>query len=258
MNDIKNKIIVKMVLVFLVLTFPIFAQEKKEQERLAQKELEKKAVNTDRYIISRLNGPVKLDGLSEEPAWEGIEPLSVVMHSPNFLDEPTERTEILVAYDDDFLYVAGRLYDSEPSKIQCTSKKRDDLKPNNDWFGIVIDTFNDKENALVFFTTPSGLRLDMSVFNDAQGELPINTDWNTYWDVKAERNKKGWFVEMRIPLSSLQFQDKDGSCIMGLISWRWIARKNESVVFPAIPPNWGGFSLFKPSQAQEVVFQGTQ
>jgi hypothetical protein len=256
MNDIKNKIIVKMVLVFLVLTFPIFAQEKKEQERLAQKELEKKAVNTDRYIISRLNGPVKLDGLSEEPAWEGIEPLSVVMHSPNFLDEPTERTEILVAYDDDFLYVAGRLYDSEPSKIQCTSKKRDDLKPNNDWFGIVIDTFNDKENALVFFTTPSGLRLDMSVFNDAQGELPINTDWNTYWDVKAERNKKGWFVEMRIPLSSLQFQDKDGSCIMGLISWRWIARKNESVVFPAIPPNWGGFSLFKPSQAQEVVFQG--
>jgi hypothetical protein len=96
----------------------------------------------------------------------------------------------------------------------------------------------------------------MTVFNDAQGEMPFNTDWNTFWDVKIERNRDGWFVEMRIPLSSLQFQDKDGSCVMGLISWRWIARKNESVVFPAISPDWGMFSLFKPSQAQEVVFQG--
>jgi len=251
----KTNTIVKTILILFILTFPIFAQEKKEQKKLSQKELEKIGINTERYIISRLSGPVKLDGLSEEPAWEGIEPLPVVMHSPNFLDEPTERTEILVAYDDDFLYVAGRLYDSEPSKIQCTSKKRDDMKPNNDWFGIVIDTFNDKENALVFFTTPSGLRLDMTVFNDAQGEEPFNTDWNTFWDVATERNGDGWFVEMRIPLSSLQFQDKDDNCVMGLISWRWIARKNESVVFPAVPPNWGMLSLFKPSQAQEVVFQ---
>ncbi len=252
----KNNTVVKIVLILFIFSSPIFAQEKKEQKKLPQKDLEKKAVNKDRYVISRLNGAVKLDGLSDEPAWEDIEPLPVVMHSPNFLDEPTEQTEILVAYDNDYLYTAGRLYDREPSKIQCTSKKRDDMKPNNDWFGIVIDTFNDKENALVFFTTPSGLRLDMAVFNDAQGELPFNTDWNTFWDVATERNKDGWFVEMRIPLSSLQFQDKDGNCVMGLISWRWIARKNESIVFPAISPNWGMYSLFKPSQAQEVVFQG--
>jgi hypothetical protein len=252
----KNNTVVKIVLILFILSSPIFAQEKKEQKKLPQKELEKKAINKDRYVISRLNSPVKLDGLSGEQAWEGIKPLPVVMHSPNFLDEPTEKTEILIAYDDDYLYVAGRLYDKEPLKIQCTSKKRDDMKLNNDWFGIVIDTFNDKENALVFFTTPSGLRLDMAVFNDAQGEFPFNTDWNTFWDVATERNKDGWFVEMRIPLSSLQFQDKDGSCVMGLISWRWIARKNESIVFPAVPPNWGMFSVFKPSQAQEVVFQG--
>jgi hypothetical protein len=251
----KNNTVVKIVLILFILTAPIFAQEKKEQKKLPRTDLEKKAVNSGRYVISRLYGSVKLDGLSEEQAWEEIKPLPVVMHSPNFLDKPTERTEILVAYDDDYLYVAGRLYDKEPSKIQCTSKKRDDMKPNNDWFGIVIDTFNDKENALVFFTTPSGLRLDMTVFNDAQGEEPFNTDWNTFWDVATERNKDGWFVEMRIPLSSLQYQDKDGSCVMGLISWRWIARKNESIVFPAISPNWGMLSLFKPSQAQEVVFQ---
>ena len=111
----KNNTIVKIVLILFILTVPIFAQEKKEQKKLPQTDLEKKAVNKDRYVISRLNGPVKLDCLSEEPAWEGIKPLPVVMYSPNFLDEPTEQTEILVAYDDDYLYAAGRLYDRKPS-----------------------------------------------------------------------------------------------------------------------------------------------
>jgi hypothetical protein len=92
--------------------------------------------------ISRINGPVELDGLSAEPAWDGIEPFPMVMHMPNFGSEPSERTEILVAFNEDYLYVAGRLYDSEPSLIQSPSKKRDQTGLTNDWFGIVLDTFN--------------------------------------------------------------------------------------------------------------------
>ena len=34
-------------------------------------------------------------------------------------------------------------------------------------FTIVFDSFNDKENAFVFSTTPSGLRNDLTVLNDA-------------------------------------------------------------------------------------------
>lgn len=130
------------------------------------------------------------------------------------------------------------------------------MELNNDWFGLIIDTFNDKENALAFFTTPSGLRLDMTVYDDAQGDFPVNNSWNTFWDVKTARNEEGWFAEIRIPFSSLRFQDKDGRVVMGLITSRYIARKNEWIVFPAIPPNWGFWSPFKPSQAQEIVFKG--
>ncbi len=43
---------------------------------------------------------------------------------------------------------------------------------------------------------------------------------------------------------------------MGLTVSRIIARKGERHVFPAIPPNWGWFSLNKPSQAQRVRFTG--
>ena len=215
----------------------------------------------EQYLLSRINGSVTLDGLSDEPAWEGIKPLPVIEHTPDFGNEPSERTEIFVAYDDDFLYVAGRLYDKEPSKIQANSKQRDSGDPSSEWFGIVIDSFNDKENALAFFTTPAGLRWDAAVFNDAQqnpgtSSPPLNFSWNTFWDVAVVCNGEGWFAEMRIPFSSLRFQDNNGKVVMGIISWRLIARKNESVIFPAIPPDWGFWSRFKVSQAREVVFEG--
>lgn len=210
---------------------------------------------TSQIILSRINGPVSLDGFSNETAWEGIHPLSFIQMEPIYGIAPSERTEVLLAYDDDYLYMAGRLYDSEPDKIFSNSKLRDSGNPACEWFGIIIDSFNDKENALAFFTTPSGLRWDAAVFNDAQGSSPINVSWNTFWDVETALNEEGWFAEFRIPFSSLRFQEKDGRVIMGIIVWRSITRKNEWVIFPSIPPDWGFWSKFKPSKAQECEIE---
>ena len=72
---------------------------------------------------------------------------------------------------------------------------------------IILDTFNDKENSVAFFTTPSGLRTDFTIFNDAQPKgsaFPLNFDWNTFWDAKTYINDQGWFAEIRIPLSRVQ------------------------------------------------------
>lgn len=210
----------------------------------------------NQIVIQRLKSPVKLDGQSDEFAWKDIEPLPLVMFMPNYGEEPSERTEALVAYDDDYIYVAGRLYDKEPSKIQSNSKQRDSQDPSSESFGIVIDSFNDKENALAFFTSPSGLRWDAAVQNDAQVPNPFNLSWNTFWDVATTQNEDGWFAEIRIPFSSLRFQDKNGRVVMGIILRRRIARNDEWDVFPDIPPNWGNYSFFKPSKAQEIVLEG--
>jgi hypothetical protein len=256
-EELRNKVIPGAILAIFLLSGLMIAQEKnaskKERSQLAGKQ---KLNRQDQLVMPRIKGPVTLDGLSDEPAWEGIEPFSVVMHFPNFGAEPSERTEILVAYDDYFLYVAGRLYDREPSKIQANSKQRDSQDPSSEWFGIFIDSFNDKENALAFLTTPAGLRNDVTISNDAEGADPINISWNTFWDVATEQNDRGWFAEIRIPFSSLRFQDRNGRVVMGINIYRYIARKGEFVIFPAIPPNWGFYSFLKPSQAQEVIFEG--
>ncbi len=211
-------------------------------------------------VIQRLNLPVNFDGLSNEEAWKDIQVLPMTMMMPNFGFPPSEKTEVQVAFDDEYFWVAGRLLDSEPAKIQARSKKRDLQEANSDFFAVIIDTFNDKENALTFATTPAGLRWDAAIFNDAETRMPMeepfNLSWNAFWDVQTVTNEQGWFVEMRIPLSSLRFQAKGGKVTMGMILYRWIARKNEVDIFPAIIPKWGMMSAFKPSQAQEISLEG--
>ncbi len=174
--------------------------------------------------LQRLRGKIVLDGLSNETAWQEIEPLPLTMFTPSFRSEPTERTEIRVAYDDKYIYVAGRLYNSEPSGIQANSLTRD-LDRGGDFFNFLLDTFNDNENLVVFVTTPAGNRLDAEVINDAEGQDYFNQDWNAFWDNAVVQNEQGWFAEMRIPFTSLRFQSDSGRVVFGMMVHRLIGRK---------------------------------
>ena len=122
----------------------------------------------------------------------------------------------------------------------------------------LIDAFNDNENAVVFLTTPAGTRTDLNILNDAVGApaMNANTTWNTFWDVATMRNDDGWFAEMRIPFSSLRFEEKDGKTVMGLSASRWIARAFEMDNFPLMPEKFGTWGWVMPSQTQEVLFEG--
>ena len=169
--------------------------------------------------------------------------LLMVMHTPTFGNQPTEKSEVMLCYDNTYIYVGARLFDSDASKMLVTSKKRDEASNSNESLTLVFDSFNDKENALVFSTTPSGLRNDLTVLNDAIASSPrnppFNNSWNTFWDVKTNRDDKGWYLEMRIPFSSMRFKEDNGKVTMGLICFRRIAHKNEIDIYPSIPPDWG-------------------
>ncbi len=212
----------------------------------------------DPVVIPHLSGTIKFDGMPDEPAWKEAVSLPATMQSPYSGKEPSEKTEFLVAWDNAYVYFGARFYDKDPAGIRMPSMKRDETAQTNDFFGIGLDTYNDKENGVYFATTPSGLRTDFTVFNDAQPKgmsIPFNFDWNTFWDVKTVINDEGWFAEIRIPVSSLRFQEVNGRVIMGLSLTRRIARKNEWDSYPLISQNWGWMGLFKPSQTHEIVFQ---
>jgi hypothetical protein len=55
--------------------------------------------------IQRLQSQVEFDGIPDEEAWNGIDYFPLTMNRPNFGLEPSERSEVMIAYDDQFLWV---------------------------------------------------------------------------------------------------------------------------------------------------------
>ena len=206
--------------------------------------------------LTRLSAPIQLDGRIDEPAWQAVAPLPLTMFTPTFNGQLTERTELRVAYDDRYLYLGGRMFDSDARGVRTNTLYRDRYS-GDDLIAIVLDTYNDRQTASWFTVNPAGNRIDRAVSNDAEfnGTDPMNDNWNTFWDVATSRDASGWSAELRIPFSSLGFQDSEGQVTMGMIAYRIIARKNERQIFPAIQPHWD-LAFAKPSQAQRVVLEG--
>jgi len=212
-----------------------------------------------RLVIGKMEGSIVFDGKPDEAAWDHLEPFPMITHMPVFGNPPSEKSVIRMGYDDQYIYVGALLHVSDPSFIQAIGKKRDMETMSSDFLLLGFDTYNDKENALMFATNPLGLRWDAAVSNDGtivMEEMPLNMDWNTFWEVKTSYDDEGWYCEMVIPISSLRFQDIDGKTVMGISVFRWIPAKDEGDIFPAISNEWGPTSHIKPSLYQEVVFEG--
>ena len=220
-------------------------------------------VSQESVIISKISGPVTFDGHPNEEAWNETTLFPMIVSSPNFGTEPSEISEVMIGYDQEYLWIGARLFSKDPSNITSTSKKRDEESRNSDSFGIILDTYDDNENALAFFTMPSGARIDYSVSNDGEGgggssRGSINRSWNTFWDVETSRDELGWYVEMRIPFSSLRFQTINGKIRMGMILNRRISYMNEMVTYPIIDPKYGFSANLKPSLAQTIEFENIE
>ncbi len=200
--------------------------------------------------LSRLRGDVIIDGSPDEDVWRSILPLPLTVVRPVFEATASQRTEIRVAFDDEYLYASGKFYEDDASLIRMNSLQRD-IWSGDDAFQIHLDTFNDNENSFRFWVTPAGTKGESAVTNDGEGNA-VNGSWNTYWDAATTRTSEGWFVEIRIPLTNLQFQPVDGRATIGLTTGRLIARTNELIIYPSIAPRW---KHYKPSQAQDVSFE---
>jgi hypothetical protein len=200
--------------------------------------------------VTRITSTIVVDGVMNDEAWHGVEPLPLTMYLPVFRGEPTQRSEIRVAYDEHHFYVGGWFYDTDPTAIRINSLYRDRWI-GDDALAIYIDAFNDNQNAKWFGITPAGMRFDQLVYDDGN---TLNDNWDAFWDGKATITEEGWFVEVSIPFSTVGFQvDDEGRAIMGLTVTRLVSRLNERVTFPAIDPK---FPFRRPSSAHDVMLRG--
>jgi hypothetical protein len=207
-------------------------------------------------VVNKLTNPIIFDGVPDETAWQAIPSLPMIMHTPVFGNDPSETSIIKIAYDDQYFYVSGFLNYKNPADMRATSRKRDYSEGTCDWLGIILDSFNDRKNAVSFWTNPNGLRTDGTAQNDVSDQqTDLSFSWNTFWDVKTEITDQGWSAEFRIPFSSLRFQVQEEKTLMGITIVRYSPAKSEFATFPAIPPNFT-YSLWKPSNTSIIEFSG--
>jgi hypothetical protein len=200
----------------------------------------------------KLTEPLRLDGRLDEAVYQENEPIDGFIQAVPANGQPvSERTEAWIMFDDKYIYVAAKLYDSAPPSQWIANEIRRDTNQmrQNDIFGVLFDTFHDRRNGYHFYTNALGGFTDQLVTDEGNP----NGDWNPVWDVRPGRFDGGWTTEMAIPFKSIRYVAGENQT-WGVQLRRSIRRKNEWAHLTALPAaNGGPNSIFRVSQAATLV-----
>lgn len=184
----------------------------------------------------RTTEPIKIDGLLKETAWQGKDCSDFIQSEPVDGAPATEKTSVWMVYDNNALYVAARLYDSEPTKIISLLGRRDE-SVDSDSFIFSIDPYYDHRSGYQFAVNPAGTMVDYSIFNDESTDIT----WDGVWECKTHIDDKGWSLEMKIPFDQLRFKKRE-NYVWGVHFSRLVKRKNEWSSNVWIPKGESGFA----------------
>ncbi len=197
---------------------------------------EVKAVRTD-------ESP-KIDGLLDDPPWTSAVPVrGFRMIEPRPDSDPTEKTEVRVLYDEANLYIGIFCHDSEPGRIAANSMAHDSggssrgmgwgrppSGASDDMVRVLLDPFQDRRTAYVFFVNPRGARSEGLAY---AGNASLN--WDGIWEARSRILETGWSAEIRIPFKSISF--KPGLSVWGINIERTISRKQETIRLSGVTPD---------------------
>jgi hypothetical protein len=176
--------------------------------------------------------PPVIDGALDDEAWQQP-PLPTgefLSYDPGHGDTIPQKTTVWFAYDTNYLYVAFKCDDPEPSGIKTSITRRDNIF-QDDWVGLSLDALGTGQVSYHMMINPSGIQLDM--LNSVAGNEDLAPDW--IWDSAGRVTDTGYVVELRLPLQSIRFKGGADSR-MGILFWRRISRLGVSVSWPALAP----------------------
>ncbi len=154
--------------------------------------------------VPRAEGEIRIDGELDDPGWLGA--ARVTQFSTNFpeeMGEPAVPGEAWVTYDQDNLYLAFVAYD-DPSTIRASLRDRDQIW-QDDYFGILLDTYGDASWAVFLFANPLGIQGDTRM-STTSGE---DESYDLLYYSDGRITESGYVIEMRVPFASLRFPDRE-------------------------------------------------
>ncbi|MFM8587229.1 MAG: DUF5916 domain-containing protein [Bacteroidota bacterium] len=161
------------------------------------------------YHAKKAIDPVKIDGIISEQTWKDAQ--KTIYFIQNFpTDTLTSKAmqEIMVAYDEKFLYVAAKIFKSIKNQPYTTpSLKRDFRGEAFDAFVVSIDPFMDRMNAFSFGINPYGVQREGLVVNGGVVGEDLSLSWDNKWYSEAKIEDAYWTAEMAIPLNTIRYRN---------------------------------------------------
>ena len=97
----------------------------------------------------KLTAPLTVDGRLDEEVYRREQPFGgLIQVVPQYGEQMTERSDVWVTYDDKYIYLTCRCWDSAPPDQWIANELRRDTGGlrNNDHIGVMFDTFYDRRS----------------------------------------------------------------------------------------------------------------
>jgi len=182
-----------------------------------------------RLETAKTDTPVLIDGKLDDRAWSLAQQGSDFWQKTPFFEKGADpRTEVMLSFDDNNLYVAAKCYQKQDVIIQ--SLKRDEYW-DNDGVAIVLDPLNTRTNGFLFGVTAAGQQWDA-----LRSPEDINSDWSNKWYSEVQIEDGYWTMEMAIPFRILRFKANEKEWGMNFI--RNHINENEYHNWTAVPESF--------------------
>jgi uncharacterized membrane protein YgcG len=173
--------------------------------------------------IPRIKARPVIDGYLNDEVWnQAVVLKDFYQVQPGDNIQPSQQTEVLLGYDDKYLYVAFRAHDNS-GKVRATIAGRDQIF-DDDTVGMYLDTFNDQRKAYELFFNPLGVQAD-AVLTEGQGS---DSSVDVVMESKGALTPDGYVVEVAIPFKSLRYEAGAGK-LWGVHFQRHIKRLNDEL-----------------------------
>jgi hypothetical protein len=188
------------------------------------------------------NAIFKIDGILNEPAWKTA-PITgkfiELRPVPFRKEDSANRTEMYILYNNQGIYFGGYCYEKNKDSIATELIGRDNFG-NNDFIGVVLDTYLDKINGFEYFVTPLGEQMDAKAIPQDNNGNSEDFSWNSVWQSACKMQPDGWSFEMFLPYSALRFSKKDVQT-WGLNIVRRRNKSGQQLFWNPIDPKVNGF-----------------
>jgi hypothetical protein len=218
-------------LIPLLLTLNFFWLDGKTQTNATTQE-------SFQLTIQPTKGPIKLDGILDEPAWNTVKAVSQFNKKfPNDIGAPKKQTEVKYLFDDKNLYFAFKVYDSGTAIIR--SLKRDIGHDGNDGVAVVLDPLNQKTNGFYFVVSALNVQSEDQLTGSSDGG--ISYSWDTKWFSMTKDYGNYWIAEIAIPLKSIRYNSENKNWGVNFV--RIDAKNFEYSTWTRIGPNFKSYDL---------------